>query len=104
MALDIEVIKGYLRENKVHWRGHILTRMQQRGIRIDDVFNCILNGEVIEDYPADYPYPSCLVLGRTHNNNALHVVCSVGQDYVWMITTYYPDGDEWIEGFRERRR
>jgi hypothetical protein len=42
--------------------------------------------------------------GRTHNNNALHVVCSVGQDYVWMITTYYPDGDKWIEGFRERRR
>ncbi|MEA1962061.1 MAG: DUF4258 domain-containing protein [Bacillota bacterium] len=82
----------------------MLTRMQQRGIRIVDVFNCILNGEVIEDYPADYPYPSCLILGCTQADNALHVVCAVGQDYVWMVTAYYPDKDGWTEDFRERRR
>ena len=104
MALTIEIIKRCLGENKIKWRGHMLARMQQRGIKVDQVLHCLLNGEVIEDYPTDYPYPSCLVLGQTDELNALHIVCAVGQDHIWMITTYYPDKDEWAEDFRKRRR
>ena len=30
--------------------------------------------EVIEDYPGDQPYPSCLVFGRPQSGGPLHVV------------------------------
>ncbi|MFG6337693.1 MAG: DUF4258 domain-containing protein [Lachnospiraceae bacterium] len=32
---------------------------------INDIIFCIHEGEIIEQYPDDYPYPSCLILGFT---------------------------------------
>ncbi|MDI6707174.1 MAG: DUF4258 domain-containing protein [Bacillota bacterium] len=77
--------------------------MQQRKIKIEDVIDCILDGDIIEDYPLDYPYPSCLILGKTDANQALHVVCAVGQGRVWTISAYYPDCDQWHEDLKTMR-
>lgn len=104
MQFNIDKIKELIKSDRVQWRGHILVRMQQRGIRIMDVINCIMNGEIIEYYENDYPFPSCLILGFVNNTNGMHVVCAVGQEYVWMITTYYPDEDEWYKDLKTRRR
>ncbi|WP_342774548.1 DUF4258 domain-containing protein [Biomaibacter acetigenes] len=52
----------------------------------------------------DYPFPSCLILGYSNTDKAIHVVCALGQDYVWMITAYYPDNNEWLEDLKTRRR
>jgi len=64
-----------------------------------------LSGEVIEKYPDDEPFPSCLVYGRTVNGKPLHVVCAVPKhiDILIIITTYIPTEDGWVE-FRERKR
>jgi len=48
MILDIDNIKDLIRDNKIQWRGHMLARMQQRGILLNNVLQCILNGEIIE--------------------------------------------------------
>ena len=34
-------------------------------IRVDEVLQTLEAGEIIEEYPEDQPYASCLVLGRT---------------------------------------
>ncbi len=34
--------------------------MQEREISRKDVISCINNGKIIEDYPDDFPSPSCL--------------------------------------------
>lgn len=104
MLFDIDDIKRLLKEDKIKWSGHILTRLQQRGIKIKDVIECIQNGEIIEYYEADYPFPSCLVLGHCNSNKGIHVVCSLGEDNVWMITAYYPDDREWQDDLKTRRR
>jgi len=104
MNFNIDIIKDLVKSNKIQWRGHILVRMQQRGIMINQVISCITTGEIIEYYESDYPFPSCLILGFTDNNTGLHVVCAVGQDYVWMITTYYPDKEQWYEDLKTRRK
>jgi hypothetical protein len=104
MNFNIDEIRNLVKNNKIQWRGHILTRMQQRGIKIKDILDCIISGEIIEYYESDYPFPSCLVLGFTGKNMGIHVVCDIGQEYVWMITTYYPDKDEWYEDLKTRRR
>ena len=55
-----------------------------------DVINCLLHGEVIEDYPDDFPYPSCLVFGYTVNGMVLHIVVGNDGENIYIITAYYP--------------
>lgn len=104
MLFDINDIRKLIEEDKIQWSGHILTRLQQRNIKIKDIIKCINCGEIIEYYSSDYPFPSCLILGRCENNRAIHVVCSLGDNNIWMITAYYPNIDEWLEDFKIRRR
>jgi len=60
----------------------MLERIFRRGISMVDVISALTNGEIIEQYPTDYPFPSCLVLGRTKAGKALHIVCgSNGDNY-----------------------
>lgn len=39
-----------------------------REISLEDIQNVINDGELIETYPNDYPYPSCLILGYIGNH------------------------------------
>lgn len=104
MVFNIDNIRELLQEDKIQWSGHVLARMQQRGIRVKDVIEAIISGEMIEYYSSDYPYPSCLISGSCKDGKRLHVVCSLGKGNVWMITAYYPNTNEWLEDFKTRRR
>ena len=78
--------------------------MREDNIAVDDVISA-LEGKVIERYPHDKPFPSCLVYGRTVDWKPLHVVCAVPKhiDMLIIITVYIPSENEWID-FRERRK
>lgn len=69
-----------------------------------DVINCIMNGEFIEDYPTDYPHPSCLIFGHdTLNNRSVHVVAGYDGDNVFIITAYYTSAEKFLDDFKTRR-
>ena len=72
--------------------------MNQRDILISDVKYAIRNGKIIEYYYEDYPYPSCLILGRKKDNKIIHIVCGISDKETIMITVYYPDEDKWENG------
>ena len=63
--MDIHKIQTLFQNRSVKWSTHCLERMQERDILRDDVISCVLRGEIIEDYPNDFPYPSCLIFGYT---------------------------------------
>ena len=86
------------------WTRHILQRLFQRNIRIDDVKAVLANGEIIEQYPTDYPYPSCLIKGYTKTGSPLHVVCGSNGEELWLITAYVPNLKDWMEDFKHRRK
>ena len=92
------------KEPTLRWTSHILERLFQRKIRIDDVKAVLAKGEIIEQYPTDYPFPSCLVLGHTMSGHPLHVVCGSNGVELWLITAYFPSLAEWTEDFRQRRK
>ena len=48
--------------------------MMKRNISRLDVFNCLQNGEIIEDYPNSFPHPSCLVFGKSVGGKIMHTV------------------------------
>jgi len=82
---------------------HAAKRLEQRHISIKDILSCILNGEIIEQYPTDYPYPSCLVLGLSTKQLSLHVVVGSNLKKLWIITAYYPSPDKWEENLKTRK-
>lgn len=51
--MDINSIRNIVKEKNIVWRNHILVRMRSRGIRINDVINCIRTGDIIETYDMD---------------------------------------------------
>ncbi len=101
---NIQDIKEYILKRNVYWTKHCLNRLDQRNISVSDVKFAIFNGNIIEYYYEDYPYPSCLILGNNANNRIIHIVCGVSEDVVHMITAYYPDTNKWEEDMKTRRK
>jgi hypothetical protein len=59
--------------------------------------------EIIENYPHDKYFPSCLLLGFTKAGRPLHIQVSLGDmDLVKIITLYEPDVIEWIDYSKRR--
>lgn len=88
---------------RIIFRTHAILRMFQRRIRETDVRFVLENGEIIQDYPDDDPYPSRLILGWK-SQRPLHVVAAFPPsiDEVIVITVYEPDPLLWSEDFRRR--
>ncbi len=81
---------------------HCRKRFTERGIQIDDICNAISTGEIIEDYPDDFPFPSCLILGKSAGK-MIHIVASIDGEYIYLITAYIPDRNKWDGDFRTRK-
>jgi hypothetical protein len=86
------------------FRLHAIKRMFERKVDADHVRHILETGEVIEDYPTDTPYPSCLVLGW-RGTRPLHIVvaCNAMDNETIIITAFEPDPKQWNESFKRRR-
>lgn len=101
--MDIADLQALCQRDAVRWTVHVLQRLLQRGISQADVIHAVQSGEIIEQYPDDYPYPSCLLLGADAAGDALHVCCGRGPDELWVITAYHPDTKVWESDLKSRR-
>lgn len=88
----------------LEFRLHAVERMFERGISTDDVRKISEAGKVIEDYPNDKPFPSCLMLGHV-GSKSLHVVLAIDQNTrrAIVVTVYEPDPKQWEAGFERRK-
>ena len=59
---------------------------------------------MIEEYPDDFPNPSCLVFGYTVNGRILHVVTGCDNMQIYIMTAYYPDLSKFEDDFKTRRK
>ncbi|MBI5216443.1 MAG: DUF4258 domain-containing protein [Ignavibacteriae bacterium] len=75
---------------------HAMQKMLERAISKNEVSEVINNGVIIEEYPNDKYGPSCLIFGTTKEERPLHVLVSYSNP-VWVVTTYVPSEEEWIE-------
>ena len=78
-------------------------RLQERGIFPTDVISCITSGDIIEQYPNDYPYPSCLILGINTDSKYIHSVIGSNGSELTFITAYYPNLDKWEPDLKTRK-
>lgn len=101
--ISITQLQKYYTEDNVLISDHASMRFKQRGIKMRDIKSAVSNGEIIEQYPEDYPFPSCLILGKTRSDDYIHVVMSDEGSMSRVITAYYPDPDKWTDDLKRRR-
>ena len=90
-------------DSNIKWAKHCFERMQERDISINDVESCLQTGEIIEDYPDDFPHPSCLIFRYTKKNKILHIVVGSNGDTIFFITAYYPNTDKFEMDLKTRK-
>ncbi|MGH7369951.1 MAG: DUF4258 domain-containing protein [Candidatus Methylomirabilaceae bacterium] len=77
-SLDHDKLRAILAAGRFEWRKHVLQRLAERGIRQGSVVEVLSEGERIEDYPDDTPYPSALFFGWAEDK-PLHAVAALDE-------------------------
>lgn len=103
IVIDIEILRIYYKQDNILMTQHSSERCRQRGIKKRDIRNAVLNGEIIEQYPNDFPFPSCLVRGLSLENKIIHVFMSDEGTGSRIITAYFPDIEKWDNDFEIRK-
>ncbi len=101
--MEINQLRVLCSSSAIKWSAHCMSRMQERDISRNDVKNCIMDGEIIEDYYEDFPNPSCLIFGYTIDKRILHVVAGTDMKYLYVITAYYPSTDRFEMDLKTRK-
>ena len=103
--MEIDSIIEAIRNNRIKITDHADEEAENDQLTFDEVYFSVLNGEVIEDYADDKPYPSCLIYGQTFSGDPIHSVWAFNEHSKWavLITVYRPDPSQWID-WRKRRK
>jgi hypothetical protein len=104
MSVKIDDIITAIQNNRVRITDHADEEAQADALRFAEIYFSVQHGEIIEDYPTDKPFPSCLIVGETFAGELVHSVWAYNPANQWavLITVYRPDPQRWIEG-RNRR-
>lgn len=100
----IDEIIAAIRRDRVRITDHADEEAQADDLSLDEVFDSVFRGEVIEEYPDDRPFPSCLIYGNTTGGEPVHSVWAYNSQTGWaaLITVYRPDPGRWLT-WRTRR-
>ena len=97
--MDIKNIIESVRAERVNITQHARKEARDDELVLDEIFDATCRGKVIEDYPEDKPYPSCLIHGETEAGNVVHSVWAHAAEsqIAVLITVYRPDPERWID-------
>jgi hypothetical protein len=99
-----EEIKRQLALGEFEFSHHAFKRTVERNISELEIMEAGKNAKIIEDYPDDKYFPSCLLLGFTKFGRPLHIQVSFADtEFVKIITVYEPDEIEWTDNYSKRR-
>lgn len=90
-------------EGNYRYTIHGAQQVVARNLKRNEIEEAISSGEIIEDYPEHHYGPACLILGKTDQGKAIHMVCSQ-KEPVDIITVYEPDLIDWEPDLKTRRK
>lgn len=98
-------IRAAILSDRIRITNHATEEAENDGLLLDEILGTVLKGELIEQYPGDKPYPSCLIYGVNPDRQPVHSVWAYNEDTDWavLITVYRPDPARWID-WRKRRK
>lgn len=103
--MNIDSLRTALARGLVYVTDHADEEANNDSLLLEEVYKSLCAGEVIEDYPTDRPYPSCLVMGHNRQNKPIHSVWAYNEDtgFCVLVTVYRPDPERWYDGYKKRR-
>lgn len=102
---DRSLFRKALGDGNIVWRKHSLEKMIIRNISRAEVLDALEEGELVQIYEYDKPFPSALFLGFPRNR-PVHVVASFDEtaQQVFVITVYEPDSTIFEPDFKTKRK
>jgi hypothetical protein len=67
--MEITKIIDAIQKNRVRISDHADEEAGADELTLDEIYFSALHGEIIEHYPTDRPYPSCLIYGMTFSGD-----------------------------------
>jgi hypothetical protein len=103
--MNLVDIVDAIREHNIRITDHADEEAQSDHLSYDEIYYSVRNGHLIEHYPSDKPYPSCLIFGRNHKGEPIHTVWAYNNTskHAVLITVYRPDPNLWID-YKQRRK
>jgi len=97
--MDIEDLIVAIRTSQIRITDHADEEAVDDALTFDEIYFSVMHGEIIEEYPDDKPYPSCLVMGKNFAGDPIHSVWAYNSGNGWtvQITVYRPDPAGWID-------
>ena len=102
--MELANIVDAISNNRLRITDHADEEAANDRITFDEIYFSVMDGEIIEQYPEDRPYPSCLIYGQSFSGAPIHSVWAYNDQNQWavLITVYRPDPKRWID-WRVRR-
>lgn len=103
--MDINNIIESIRANRIRITDHADEEAQVDKLSFGEILFSVIQGEIIEDYPKDKPYPSCLIFGQNFRGEPIHSVWAYNEENKWsvLITVYRPDPNKWMNWQKRRK-
>ena len=99
---DFDSIREKVKAKDYKISEHAFKRLKSRQLKIPDLENAIVHGEIVDREPNAKPYPKCIFLGPdSMKGEDIHIVCSLTPKVV-IVTVYFPDETVWSKS-RHRR-
>lgn len=99
--MNIETIKAKVRVGSFMLSAHADQEAADENIDIAEIYDAILDGEILERYPDTGRGESCLIVGFA-GERPIHIVCGQRRESVVVITVYIPKPpwfeDPWTRG------
>lgn len=102
--MNLARIHDAIRFDRIRITNHAIEEAEDDRLLLNEILASVLKGELIEDYPRDKPYPSCLICGFSDTGQAIHSVWAYNEGTEWavLITVYRPDPARWIDWTKRR--
>ncbi len=103
--MELSEIVEAIQSNRIMITDHADEEAANDHLKFEEIFYSVLHGEIIERYPKDKPFPSCLIYGKNSKGEPIHSVWAYNRKTKWavIITVYRPDPARWID-WRKRRK
>lgn len=89
-------IRDQLASDAVLLTQHAQQEMVEEEVGLDEVYQALESGAVLENYPDHRRGACCLIGGYTLEGRALHVVCTTARAELIVITVYEPKPPKWV--------
>lgn len=103
--MKLEAIIDSIQSGRINITHHARQEAKNDSLSLAQILYATKNGEIIEDYPTDKPYPSCLIYGESKSGEPIHCVWAYDSEtkISVLITVYRPDPKLWIDR-KERKK